>query len=117
MHFLAICRPKFQTCSLWCLPWGHPTKAMSSANTKETESVEENGCRQKCLDKSLPLSQSVTAQPGIMTVTVNEIKWQKKQDLFYRYYFFQASVRSMLFPEANLDTLFFGTLFLTKDTF
>ena len=26
---------------------------VNSANSKETESLGENGCRQKCLDKSL----------------------------------------------------------------
>ena len=53
MHFLAICRPKFQTFSLQCLPWGHPTEALSSANIKETESSGESGCRRKWFDKSL----------------------------------------------------------------
>ena len=53
MHFLAICRPKFQTFSLPCLPWGHPTEPPSWANIKETESLRKNSYRQKCLDKSL----------------------------------------------------------------
>ena len=53
MHFLAVCRPKFQTFSLRCLPWGHPTEPLSYANSKETESLGENGCRQRCVDKSL----------------------------------------------------------------
>ena len=53
MHFLAICRPKFQTFSLPCLPWGHPTEPPSWANIKETEFLRKNSYRQKCLDKSL----------------------------------------------------------------
>ena len=54
-HFLAIWRPKFQGFSLWCPSWGHFTEIMNKANGKETESLGENGGRQKCWDKSLSL--------------------------------------------------------------
>ena len=34
-------------------PEVHSTEPLNQANSKETESSGENGCRQKCLDKSL----------------------------------------------------------------
>ena len=46
--------PTVKRClSLGCLPWGHPTKPLTEANTKETKSFDKNRCRQNCLDKSL----------------------------------------------------------------
>ena len=50
MHFPAIWRPKFNN-----FPFGVYNGAIpwSQASSKETESLEKNGCRQKCLDKYL----------------------------------------------------------------
>ena len=38
---------------LWYSPWGYPGEPLNYANSKETEPLGENSCRQKCLDKSL----------------------------------------------------------------
>ena len=46
MPFPAIWRPKFQK--------GFPQCPTDSTNSKETQSLGKNGCREKCLDKSLP---------------------------------------------------------------
>ena len=51
MHFPVIRGSKFQKVSPWC-----PTEG---ANIKETQSLEENGCREKCLDKSLLSNGSI----------------------------------------------------------
>ena len=53
MHFPAIYTYTFQKFLLHCLPCGHPTEPPNQANSKETESLWKNNCRQKCLDKSL----------------------------------------------------------------
>ena len=56
MHFPGIHRPKFEKSSLWYLPWDHPAEPLNQANSKETKSLRENGCRQKCLDKILHIT-------------------------------------------------------------
>ena len=55
MHFPAIRIPEFQKFFFWCSPLGYLTETMNYANSKETESLGENGCRQNCLDKILDL--------------------------------------------------------------
>ena len=51
MHFPAIWRHKFQNLFLQYPPWVYLTEIVNKANSKE--SLGENGCRQKCLDKNL----------------------------------------------------------------
>ena len=51
--FFQQTRPKFQIFPLQCLLWGHPTQPLNYVHCKETDSLGENGCRQKWLDKSL----------------------------------------------------------------
>ena len=50
MHFPAIWRHKFQNLFLQYPPWVYLTEIVNKANSKE--SLGENGCRQKCLDKN-----------------------------------------------------------------
>ena len=51
MHFPAIWRHKFQNLFLQYPPWVYLTEIVNKANSKE--SLGENGCRKKCLDKNL----------------------------------------------------------------
>ena len=53
MHFPANWRPKFQKALLWYPPWGNLKEIVDQTNSKETESLRKNGCRQKCFDESL----------------------------------------------------------------
>ena len=53
MHFPAIWRPEFQNfLSLYTLGIPHGDSKLSKLQEK-TGSIGENGCRQKCLDRSL----------------------------------------------------------------
>ena len=55
INFPSICRPKTQGISLWCPPWEHFMEIVIKANSKKTQSLAKNSCRQKCLDKSLAI--------------------------------------------------------------
>ena len=66
VNFSAIWRPKLQKFPLRCPPWQHLMKIFNQVNSKETESLAKNRCRQKCLHKSL-ISVSV-AYPDMTTV-------------------------------------------------
>ena len=61
IHFPTISKPKIQKFFLQYIPWCHPTEPLNFANSKETESLGKNDCRQKCLDKSLQVAGSVSA--------------------------------------------------------
>ena len=47
-----------------------PTKSLNQGNSKATESVGKNGCRQKRLDKSLTFSVEKTQQSKSISVTL-----------------------------------------------
>ena len=53
MHFTAVYRLKFEKTFLRSPPWGQPMEPLNWVNSKETEPLEENGSRERYLDKSL----------------------------------------------------------------
>ena len=53
INFPAIWRPKIQKISLRCPPSERFMEIAIYANSKETQSLAKNSCRQNCLDKSL----------------------------------------------------------------
>ena len=66
INFTAIWRPKIRKISLRCPPWEHFMEIVIYANSKETQYLAKNSCREKCLGKNLatlfPFTPSLTAQ-------------------------------------------------------
>ena len=68
MHFRVIWGAKFQIFFPWC-----PT---DSADSKETQFLGKNGCRNKCFNKSLDILQTHDCKGGhIMMTTIIKISF------------------------------------------
>ena len=98
MYFPAIWRLKIQKTCIWCLPWVYLTKTVNYAHSKEIEYLEKNGCRQKCLDKSLPYNHILCVPASKQSGEFNffDLSLPKKVDICF-------SIFEILSPSLSLS--------------
>ena len=98
MYFPAIWWLKIQKTCIWCLPWVYLTKTVNYAHSKEIEYLEKNGCRQKCLDKSLPYNHILCVPASKQRGEFNffDLSLPKKVDICF-------SIFEILSPSLSLS--------------